>query len=150
MGDSQTGRQTNSNFIGPSIGQGSKKGKTLLKTCYFVQFKFLFCTLILKTTKLGCAPIILNQNSEVCIKMPPNLTQSRVQISNTWIAIHKSTFSQITLSNFLWNSQIKTFLQLEFLPSGKPQSFCLHFLHYNSLIFYSIENLTVHYFLEFG
>ena len=27
---------------------------------------------------------------------------------------------------FLWNSQIKTFLLLEFLSSGKPQSFCLH------------------------
>ena len=26
----------------------------------------------------------------------------------------------------LWNLQIKTFLLLEFLSSGKPQSFCLH------------------------
>ena len=36
-------------------------------------------------------------------------------------------FSRITLGNFLWNPQIRTFLLLELLSSAKPQSFCLHF-----------------------
>ena len=36
-------------------------------------------------------------------------------------------FLQITLSIFLLNSQIKTFVLLEFLSSGKPWSFYLQF-----------------------
>ena len=38
---------------------------------------------------------------------------------------------------FLWNSRIKTFLLLEFLSSGKPQSFYLHFKLNKALISYS-------------
>ena len=46
-------------------------------------------------------------------------------------------FLWITLRNlkkYLWNLQIKTFLLLEFLSSGKPQSFCLHF-NLNNLLY---------------
>lgn len=37
------------------------------------------------------------------------------------------TFLRIFLSNFLWNSRIKTYLLLKFLSSEKPWDFCSHF-----------------------
>ena len=43
----------------------------------------------------------------------------------------------VTLSIFLWNLKIKTFLLLQFLSSGKPRSFCLHFRLNNLLMSYS-------------
>ena len=50
---------------------------------------------------------------------------SKLAIHKSWFTDHNSqinfVFSQITLSNFLWNLQIKTFLLLEFLFSGKPE-----------------------------
>ena len=59
------------------------------------------------------------------------------------LAIHKSRFAnQICFfvdhfKQFLWNSRIKTFFLLEFLSSGKSQSFFLHFKLDKSLISYS-------------
>ena len=52
------------------------------------------------------------------------ITGFKLAIYKSWIEI---VSSQITLSNFLWNWWTKTFILLEFLPSGKPQNFCLHF-----------------------
>ena len=49
-----------------------------------------------------------------------------------WICLFADHFKQ-----FLWNSWIKTFLLLEFLSSGKSQSFCLHFKLDKWLISYS-------------
>ena len=53
-------------------------------------------------------------------------------IRDSWI---DSVFWWITLSNFLWNSQIKTFLLLEIFFPGKPQSFYLQFKLNNSQLF---------------
>ena len=49
-----------------------------------------------------------------------------------WICLFMDHFKQ-----FLWNSRIRTFFLLEFLSSGKPQSFCLHFKLHKLLISYS-------------
>ena len=51
-------------------------------------------------------------------------------------------FLRVTLSISLWNSRIKTFLLLEFLSSGKPRSFCLHFKLDDSLISYPLKCLA--------
>ena len=57
-----------------------------------------------------------------------NIVQFRVRISYPQIAIRGSTlfFRGSLLSNFLWNSRIKTSLLLEFSSSRKPRCFCLH------------------------
>ena len=54
----------------------------------------------------------------------------RDQISDLLIDF---VFPRIILSNSLWNLWIKTFLLLELLSSGKPQSFCLDFKFDNLL-----------------
>ena len=63
----------------------------------------------------------------------------RVRMSDLRIAYSRIgfVFSRITLSNFLWNLQIKTSLLLELLYPAKPRSFCLHFKFDNLLISYS-------------
>ena len=59
-------------------------------------------------------------------------------------------FLWITLSNYLWNLQIKTFLLLELLFSGKPQSFCLQ-LSLNNLLYLSTISVKLYsIFLHFG
>ena len=67
-----------------------------------------------------------------------NKLKWRFQINDLQIAIHRSTLSlRIILSIFLWNMQIKTLLLLEFLSSGKPRRFYLHFRLSKSLTSYS-------------
>ena len=51
-------------------------------------------------------------------------------------------FLSITLSNYLWNLQIKTFLLSQLLSSGKPQSFYLH-INLNNLLYLYLSRISV-------
>ena len=63
----------------------------------------------------------------VCVKIPNTPIYPGFEL-----AVRESQFADLIclfadhFKQFLWNSGIKTFLLLEFLSSGKPQSFCLH------------------------
>ena len=78
--------------------------------------------------------ILASQNYLLLLikKVQQQFFNQRMLLSGFQLAICESQFAdQICFyvdhfKQFLWNSQIKTFLLLEFLYSGKPQSFCLH------------------------
>ena len=60
----------------------------------------------------------------------------KLAVRKWWFADQVCLFTD-HFKQFLWNLWIKTFLLLEFLSSGKPQSFSLHFKLDKSLISYS-------------
>ena len=84
--------------------------------------------------------ILASQNYLLLLikKVQQQFFNQRMLLSGFQLAICKSQFAdQICFfvdhfKQFLWNSQIKTFLLLE-LSSGKPQSFCLHWSSTNHL-----------------
>ena len=124
-----------------------------LMHCLYVQLNLVFGTLWIATQELGnknfISPHSSGDSSLDLLRETFLLVMQATYINGKWqvltgfkLAIRKwfRLFTDHFKQFFLWNLGIKTFLLLEFLFSGKPQSFCLHFkldiifLHLDSIL----------------